>query len=365
MARRRRGKDQYDYENSFTGNIRDLDGIFVEEMVKNRVGLHYATKTIKSGPVFEVEIYPVFNLKSDIPRVKLDRDNRKAQNSLNNRNSRKRLIRLVNTNFGDGDYWITLTYMDGCYPKTEREARKHIGNYIKRVNRHRKKAGLKNAKYIYIMEWQEPEEGEDGTRCHFHLLMEGGIGRDELENMWKYSVVNDTSRIHPDADGITGLATYIADKPRRKKGQRSWTPSKGLKQPKESVNHSKTKKSQVERMARDYGEIQAYFERDKAWKQYDFVDAEVMYNSFNCAFYVKIRARERSWERDGRKKKEGAAGGGNGAVHRRTRTDSGTCGKHGGGCGAGADNGTGRNAGNTPSDGGNPVQGGNRKGNRG
>ncbi len=312
MGKRDR-RDQYDYEGAFSSRLDMLDGIFVEEMMKNRVGLHYATKTIKSGKVLEVEIYPWFNRKADIPRIKLD--NRKAQNDLNNRNSRKRLIRLVNVNFGGGDYWITLTYKDDCYPKTEKEAKRHLTNYIKRVNRRRKKAGLKNAKYIYIMEW---EEGPGGTRCHFHLLMEGGIDRNELEDMWKFSVVNDTSRIHPDEDGITGLAEYLAKKQRRKKGQRHWNPSKGLKQPKESVSHSKTKKKQVEKMVRDYEEIRAYFEKDRSWKQYQFVDAEVMYNKFNCAFYIRIRARERSWEQNAGKRKEGSTGSSVRTVHRRT-----------------------------------------------
>ena len=337
-------KDQYDYENAFVNNLSDLDGIFIEEMMKHRVGVHYATKTIKSGKVFEVEIYPVFNLKSDIPKVKLD--NRKAQNDLNSRNSRKRLIRLINANFGEGDYWMTLTYMDGCYPATEEEAKKNLTNYIKRVNRRRKKLGLKNAKYIYIMEW---EKGPEGTRCHFHLLMEGGISRNELEDMWKFAIVNDTSRIHPDEDGITGLATYIVNKPRRKKGQRNWSSSKGLKQPKESVNHSKTKKSQVERMARDYEEIRAYFEKDKAWKQYEFVDAEVMYNKFNCAFYIRIKARERSWKRNERKRKEGGTGSGIRPVHCRTVCGSDAGGKQGSGFPDKWK--TGKNAGNTPCDG--------------
>lgn len=337
-------RDQYDYESAFESRLDELDNIFVEAMMRNRVGLHYVTKTIKSGKVLEVEIYPWFNSRADIPHIKPD--NVKAQNSLNDKNSRKRLIRLVNANFGEGDYWITLTYKDDCYPESEKEAKRHITNYIKRVNRRRKRAGLENAKYIYIMEW---EDGPEGTRCHFHLLMEGGIDRNELEDMWKFSVVNDTSRIHPDEDGITGLAEYLAKKKRRKKGQRHWSSSRGLKQPKESVSHSRTKKKQVEKMAVDYEEIRAYFERDKSWKQYQFVDAEVMYNRFNCAFYIRIRARERSWEQNGRKRKEGGTGSNMHTVRRRTVCNGDGDGKQNHGFhGKGK---SGGNAGNTPCDG--------------
>lgn len=307
-------RDQYDYENAFDKQLSDLNEYFIEEMMKNKVGLHYATKTIKSGKLFEVEIYPVFKRKDDIPLPRVTLKNKKIQNDLNERNSRKRFIRLVNTNFGEGDYWLTLTYEDAQHPKTEEEAKKNIANYLKRMNRRRKKYGLKNAKYIYITEWeQEP----DGTRCHYHLIVEGGLDRNELEDMWQFAKINDSSRLHPNEDGIMGLATYMADKKRRK-GSRRWASSKGLKQPKESVNHSKTRKNQVEKkMVRDYEEIRAFFERDKDWKQYEFVDTEVMYNKFNCAYYIRIKARERSWTRNERKRKEDGTDNGSHPVYAR------------------------------------------------
>lgn len=283
----------YDYENTFDNYLKDLDRLFIEEMIKNKVGLHYATKSIKSGKIFEVEIYPVFKSKRDIPHPKV-RVNPKVQNDLNERNSRKRFIRMVNTNFGNGDYWLTLTYMEGKLPKTEEEAKRNIKNYLRKVNRLRKKLALGNAKYIYIMEW---DDDPGGIRCHYHLLMEGGIERNVLEDMWGFSIINDSSRIHPNEDGIAGLAAYMADK-KRKKGKRRWIPSKNLKQPKESISHSQTGKRQVEKMARDYEEIRSFFEKEKKWEKYQFVDAEVRYNKFNSAFYIHIKARERTWSNE-------------------------------------------------------------------
>lgn len=295
---RKKIREQYDYENAFDKRLEDLDSLFVEEMMKNKVGLHYVTKTIKSGKILEIEIYPAFKGRNDIPKVTLKN---KLQNDLNEKNSRKRFIRLVNENFGEGDLWLTLTYEDNFHPKTEEEAKRNISNYLKRVNRLRKKRGLKNAKYIYIMEWEE-------TRCHYHIPMEGGIERDKLEDMWKFAVINNTSRIHPNEEGITGLAAYMADK-KRKKGKRRWTSSKNLKQPKESVNHRKTGKRQVEKMVRDYEEIRTFFEKDKKWSEnHQFVDAEVFYNKFNCAYYIRIKARERRWKKDERKKRESDTG---------------------------------------------------------
>lgn len=315
-------RDQYDYENAFDKPVADLDELFLEEMMKDRLGIHYATKTIISGKILEVEIYPIFKYKKDVPGI--TKDNSKAQNNLNDKNSRKRYIRVVNENFGEGDFWITLTYTDNWYPSTEKQAINNFGNYIRRVNRLRRKKGLGNARYVYIIEWED-EPGE--KRCHFHVIMEQGIDRNTLEDMWDYAVINDTSRIHPNEEGITGLAAYMADK-KKKKGKRRWIPSKNLRKPKESVRHYRPGKRKVEKMVRDYEEIREFFEKERKWDGYQFVDAEVFYNKFNCAFYIRIKARERSWEngRKRRKKREDDTGGGD--YHMHHYPDSGGMGGH-------------------------------------
>lgn len=293
---KKRIKDQYDYENAFDKPLDELNEIFIEEMMKTKPGMHYATKSIKSGRVFEVEIYPWFNSLKDVPRVKMD--NSRSQNNLNDKNSRKWMIRIINENFEKNDLWLTFTHHDDHHPKTERQAKRNITNYLRRVNRIRKKRGLKNAKYLYITEW---EEGPEGTRCHYHVLMEKGIDRDTLEDMWYFAVRNDSTRLHPDEEGISGLAAYMADK-KRNKGERRWTSSKNLKRPKPSVSHAKIRSHrQVERMAKDYEEIRTFFEKEKRWKKYEFLRAEVMYNEFNSAFYIHITAREREWESHAKK----------------------------------------------------------------
>lgn len=320
MSNRNKRNHQYDYENTFDKPLLDLDKLFIEEMIKNKLGLHYVTKTIRSGRMFEVEIYPIFNCRRDIPKVKIN--NSRVQNCLNEKNSRKRFIRIANENFGEGDLWLTFTYEDSSHPKTEEEAKRNIGNYIKRVNRLRRKEGLKNARYIYIYEWEEEPEK---TRCHYHVLMEGGIDRNTLEDMWKFAVINDSSRIRPNEEGIAGLASYMAEK-KKKKGKRRWIPSKNLKQPKENISHTRIRsRRQVERMAKDYEEIRSFFEKEKTWKRYQFMDAEVFYNEFNNAFYIRIKARERSWESE-RNRKESITDSLFGNMHR--NTDYGGMGGH-------------------------------------
>lgn len=94
-------------------------------------------------------------------------------------------------------------------------------NFIRRINRKRKKLGLENAKYIYIIAFEEY------TRPHFHLLISGGIDRDELERMWGKCDRPNTRNISPDENFLlTGLATYITQNPH---GTKRWCPSKNLK----------------------------------------------------------------------------------------------------------------------------------------
>jgi hypothetical protein len=81
--------------------------------------------------------------RKDVPRAGKYKESREVQRKLNAKNSQKRLTRLMNANFTDGDLIMTLTYADGCYPTPER-ARKDMTNYIKRVRTYRKKQGLLN-----------------------------------------------------------------------------------------------------------------------------------------------------------------------------------------------------------------------------
>lgn len=98
----------------------------------------YATKTVKHGHQFDVEIFPDFtHLPGTLPK---DRSNREAQRNLNDRNSRKECERRINENFGPDDYWVTLTCLPREEPQTMEDALRLFQNYIKRINYRRKSA---------------------------------------------------------------------------------------------------------------------------------------------------------------------------------------------------------------------------------
>ena len=112
-------------------------------------------KNIISGAMYEAEFYPIFPNGRRIPtsgRKAKSRPSSKEQANLNDKNARKKIVRLVNANFGKGDIVVHGTYRDDEMPSCEAECRKHIQNYIRRIKRYRKKEGLPEMKYIYVIE---------------------------------------------------------------------------------------------------------------------------------------------------------------------------------------------------------------------
>ena len=288
MRKKNKHYDNYDYEEAYQKQCEDLEEWELERLMKEgKVKCLYRTTTtksvnIKSGTtLLESQVYPSFDNKADMPKTKKKRETSPSQSNLNDKNARRYLIRLANINFGKGDIWATFGWDNGHKPQDMEQAKKDVVNFIRRVNRRRKKAGLENIKYIYIIAIDEH------VRPHFHILMTGdGVDRDELEELWGKCSRPNTRRIKPDDDFlITGLATYISNNPH---GTKRWCPSKNLQKPEEPKrSYSKFKRAKVEKMAFDYETLKA--EMEKAYPGFKFLDAEVRYNGINAAFYIYAR----------------------------------------------------------------------------
>lgn len=286
--RKNRHYDNYDYEEAYKEQCKKLAEAELERMLKEkRVGCMYRTTTItsrniKSGTtLLESMVYPSFSSKAEMPRTKRKRETSPSQSNLNDKNARRYLIRLANINFGKGDIWATFGWNNDCIPGSTEEAKKDVVNFIRRINRRRKKIGLGNAKYIYIIAVDEY------TRPHFHILLSGdGMDRDEIETLWGKCDRPNTRRIAPDDDFlITGLATYITQNPH---GTKRWCPSKNLKKPDEPKrSYSKFSRRKVESMVKNNDALKV--EMEKAYEGYKFIDAEVKYNGLNAAFYIYCR----------------------------------------------------------------------------
>lgn len=284
MKRRRRKSKyiEYDYEAAYNKQVALLEADQIERLIKSG-HVVYATKEIRSGSQLEVEIYPEFTReqKNEIPRAALEA-RRNAQKNLNEKNSRKKCERTINCNFGDGDIWCTLTYDPENVPEDIDRATKDITNYIKRLNRARKKLGLENTKYVRVI-----ENNEGNGHWHHHLILSGDMSLDLVEDTWKLGGRNHTRRLKTDDDGLTGMASYIT-KEKKQPGQKKWAASKGLKKPEESKNHYKFKNRIVKEMVRDRDNIEPAMLK---WfgSEYEFSHAEVRCNEVNGRFYISAR----------------------------------------------------------------------------
>lgn len=279
---RKKYYDNYDYEEAYNEQIEKLEEAEAERIAKKGKGAGYRTTTTEAGKMIEVDIYPTFNVRHDMPRTKRGRESRPAQKNLNDKRARRYLNQLASANFGKGDLWGTFTYRAGEEPESIEDAEKKFGNFIRRINRRRKRAGKENIKYIYVTEW---EDGEKGVRCHHHAILSGDVDRDEIEQLWYHGDRTETKRLAPDPDThIAGLVHYITKDP---KGKKRWKTSKGLKKPTITRSYSKFGKAKVRKMACDYTLLES--ELKKKYKNARFVDAKVYQNEINGGFYIYAR----------------------------------------------------------------------------
>lgn len=277
---------EYDYEAAYNEQIEKLEEDQIKRYLKNG-GSVYATKEIYAGDQLEVEIYPEFTReqKDEIPSEALKRRTREAKRNLNEKNSRKECERKVNANFGDHDIWATLTYDDDHLPETFEQAQRDIRNYIRRLNDKRKKLGLNNTAFVRVIEGDADNPETD--RLHHHIILSGDISLELVEDTWNGGGRNTVRRCVSDEAGLTGLAKYIT-KENKKKGQKKWTCSKGLKDPEIHKNHYKFKKRTIEQMIRDRDQIKPELLK-RYGDKYEFNNGDVRYNKFNGKFYISAR----------------------------------------------------------------------------
>lgn len=289
--------DNYDYESCYDKRFDELTGEFLNSVVKPPSGIAYTTATIKAGNQLEVEIYPSF--KRDIPdmirryKQKKRSGTSEKQKNVNDRNSKKKLIRLIHENFYTGDYWCTLTFKDE--PVDLESAEKLSKNFFRRINRARKKKGLENAKYVYVI-----EEGTYGTeRFHLHMIMDNGLSKEEVEQKWGLGLVTIRTLNYYKEENFIGVCKYMMKDEEtykrtafRLKGKRRWGSSKGnLVIPKPSKNRTKMSKKKVMDMVLYQDGIGEKLERD--YPNYQFKEVEIRYNDWNGLFYIYARLQDK------------------------------------------------------------------------
>ena len=237
------------------------------------------------------------------------------QKNLNDKRSKRRFVQIAHANFGHGDYHISLTYNNAHLPLSLSEAEKAVHNYLNRVKRRMKKKG-KELKWMLVTEYT-PEE-EDGqqmvlegmedkrtkpVRVHHHLIINGGLSRDELELLWSTTRINwnkihdagycrsidrigfiNCDRLQPDENGLEGLANYIN---KRKKSARKWSTSQNLEKPKENKNDYKYSFKKLREMAKTPEDKEVW---RRQYKGYEPVKIDYQYNIYTgWSVYLRLR----------------------------------------------------------------------------
>ncbi len=206
----------------------------------------YRVMTVEAGPIKEVMVYPIWG-RSWANTARASRKNVTPERMAraNAAAAVKKFTRLINANFGPRDQHVTLTYA-GEAPDWQ-TAHRDMQNFIRRMQRQRRRKGLPDAGYVYVL---EDSDGYTQKRIHIHLVTHGGLSREEIEACWKKGRTN-ADRLQPDGEWLTGLAKYMLKTNRadrldsEENGRRRWYASKGLKKPKTRVNDSKLSRRRV------------------------------------------------------------------------------------------------------------------------
>lgn len=279
------------------------------EQLRNPDIKRYRLKTIISGEMLESEGFPIWGTgkKNVVEELKRSRP---EQQNLNNKNIRKKIVRLLNGNFTNSDIWITVGYRNGALPPTEEQARKDVVNYIRRLQRYCQKNDLPKLKYVYVTEFSQD------TRVHHHIVM-NFPDRDAAERLWKKGQYPQARRLMPNDYGLEGLARYISKDP---KGSKSYGYSlnlyKSWEKPHARTADSKLSRRKAERIA--LGEISPKEYYEKLYLGYEFLDLEVRYSNYVSGCYLYARMRKKSTPKG--KNKGGAKIGEIGSSSNRAKT---------------------------------------------
>lgn len=278
-------------------------------------------KVIKSGKLLEVDFFPCFDNGKKIPvRAPKSKPSTKQQAKYNALQATKKLVRLVNANFGEDDYFLHPTYDPIYAPQSEEQARRDIVNYLRRVKRRREKeceklkAELTEVKaiyktmplsiyiekqitelkskikkleepfrYIYVIEKQVYKTSKYAglVNFHFHLFVSGGLPGRVLEGMFGKGLRTNCDNYQPEKFGPEAAARYISKDPQ---GSKRFCYSRNLKKPTVKVKDGSVSRRRVEIMAKLRVDDSDYWE--KRYKGYKFLRCYPRYNEYNGHWYV-------------------------------------------------------------------------------
>lgn len=255
----------------------------------------------------EVDIYPYMTFrKPKGQRSKKVKESIPVQKNLNDKNAKRKFVQLAETNFGDEDLALHLTYSNEFLPNSIEEMEREITNFLRRLKRLRKKLELEDLKYILVTSYttqEDEEEGVQSVRPHHHLLINKGVDRDTVEDLWRkkrkkgekkgkrIGIANCQRLQYNEIDGITSISTYFA---RNLTQKRKWTCSQNLKRPESRTNDARYSKRKIEKFAKSYFDREFWEKQYPGWSIKDKDNGySAVYNEFTgWSIYLKMRRKE-------------------------------------------------------------------------
>lgn len=276
------------------------------------------TRTIKAGETLEVEAYPLISVDAPAREEARRRKSSPAQTELNRQNAMKRIRRLLETNFGAGDFILHPTFdyspvedygfaniedirrewEKRGLPEDEETARNHMRKFIRRVRKYVKQCGqdAKKLKYLYVMEKTREPRDEDinamPAHFHFHMAISGMecLSVEILNELWTHGYTK-AEPVDMRFNGLKGFSTYIAKRITRLGRKIRWAKSRNMAEPEEKISDRKISRRRMAQIARDV-EVAGREIFEKLYPGYRLEEPVVVkYSDFVVGAYIYARMR--------------------------------------------------------------------------
>ena len=214
------------------------------------------------------------------------------QKRLNEKKAKRYFEALVEANFkGNRDLVVHPTFSENNYPESEEDAHRVVKNWISRLNYRRKKMGIENCKYIIVFE-KSPK-----GRMHFHVLMDGRLPREVVENCWHLGYCN-ADRLKADPKiGLQKIIGYLSKGRDDEKNSKRWIPSKGLVKPWISCSKSTRVSRRSFELMKKIPEDSEYFrqiiEQDNPGYELQDVERSMSSETGQMYLFCRMRLKER------------------------------------------------------------------------
>lgn len=203
------------------------------------------------------------------------------QRIINDRQAKRYLEMLIEANFDNNDYYLTLTYSKE--PETAEEAEKNAYNYIRQLEYKCKKQGKERPCVIWCT-----EHGKTSGRFHHHLIVKCALGREALENVWRdkkhptHGRAN-ADRLQFDENGLTALSIYLQKKPI---GKQRWHRTRNMKEPIKRENDNMSQK-QFKALFDEHATAEVF---ELAFPDYTLAgEPRRVYNEVNGCWYLSFK----------------------------------------------------------------------------